>query len=116
MDTHDGHAKTQAFKESLAPPPGGFYEIPYGCLVPLEIDNLLVSGRCISSTRMANGSLRLQPTCMNTGQAAGTAAALCVREGKRPREIRGEALRAILLAQGADLASATRTERVYPPY
>ncbi|MBM4086792.1 MAG: FAD-dependent oxidoreductase, partial [Planctomycetes bacterium] len=62
-----------------------------------------VSGRCISSTRPANGSLRLQPTCMNLGQAAGTAAALCVRQGVSPRQLRGEDLRRVLVEEGVEL-------------
>ena len=103
MDTHDGQAKTPEYKKSLAPPEGDFYEIPYGCLVPLAVDGLLVSGRCISSTRPANGSMRLQPTCMNTGQAAGTAAALGLRRGLRPRDLDGREVRALLVEQGMAL-------------
>lgn len=105
MDLHDGQDKhpLQEYRARRAPPKGDFYEIPYGCLVPREVDNLLVSGRCISSTRPANGSLRLQPTCMNTGQAAGTAAALCVKHDVTPRQIEGEELRGILVRQGMEL-------------
>ena len=103
MDVHDGQTKTPEYKASLSPPEGDFYEIPYRCLVPLDVDGLLVSGRCISSTRMANGSLRIQATCMNTGQAAGTAAALCVQRGIQPRELSGSELRQILIEQGMEL-------------
>lgn len=79
------------------------YEIPYRSLVPRNIDNLLLSGRCISSDRETNGSLRIMPTCMATGQAAGTAAALAVKEKKKPRELNGKTLRETLISQGADL-------------
>jgi hypothetical protein len=105
MDLHDGQDKhpIAEYRAQRAPAKGDFYEIPYGCLVPLGVENLLVSGRCISSTRPANGSPRLQPTCMNTGQAAGTAAALCVRQGMSPRQLRGEELRGVLRQQGMDL-------------
>ena len=103
MDVHDGQTKTPEYKASLAPPPGDFYEIPYGCLVPLDLDGLLVCGRCISTTRMANGSIRIQATCMNTGQAAGTAAALCVQRGVRPRDVSGAELRGVLVEQGMEL-------------
>jgi glycine/D-amino acid oxidase-like deaminating enzyme len=105
MDLHDGQDKhpIEEYRARRAPPKGDFYEIPYGCLVPLEVENLLVSGRCISSTRPANGSLRLQPTCMNTGQAAGTAAAVSVRRGITPRQVAGEELRGILAEQGMEL-------------
>ncbi|MBN2310297.1 MAG: FAD-dependent oxidoreductase [Candidatus Hydrogenedentes bacterium] len=56
---------------------GQSYDIPYGCLVPAGLRNLLVAGRCLSSTRQANGSARVMGTCMATGDAAGVAAALC---------------------------------------
>jgi hypothetical protein len=60
---------------------GGSYDIPFGCLVPRGLSTILVAGRCLSSTREANGSARVMGTCIATGQAAGTAAALCVRRG-----------------------------------
>ena len=116
MDLHDGQNKhpIQEYRAKRSPPAGDFYEIPYGCLVPIEVENLLVSGRCISSTRPANGSLRLQPTCMNTGQAAGTAAALCVARDTTPRQIRGEELREVLVEQGMDLCAAPPVGRRPP--
>lgn len=66
---------------------GEYYGVPYGCLVPLEIEGLLVAGRCISATSQAAGAIRVMPPCMGIGQAAGTAAALCAKTGKRPREL-----------------------------
>jgi len=51
------------------------------------VDNLLVAGRCISAGYLAQGSLRIQQTCMATGQAAGAAAALSVRDDVTPREL-----------------------------
>jgi len=57
---------------------GQSYDIPFGCIIPKGSRNLLAAGRCISSTREANGSARVMGTCMSTGEAAGTAAALCV--------------------------------------
>lgn len=105
LDLHDGQDKhpLEEYRAARRPPDGDYYEIPYGCLVPLEADGLLVAGRCVSSTRAANGSLRLQPTCMNLGQAAGTAAALCLAAGTAPRDLDGVALRAALVEQGVEL-------------
>ena len=105
MDLHDGQVKhpMEEYRAARRPPEGDFYEIPYGCLVPRDMDGLLVSGRAVSSTRPANGSLRLQPTCMNLGQAAGTAAALCVQQSLQPRSIDGIELRGTLVAQGMEL-------------
>lgn len=84
-------------------PPGATYEIPYRCLVPLRVDGLLVAGRCISVTHEALASTRLTPTIVTLGQAAGTAAAMAVREGLSPRRIDTDRLRASLIAQGVDL-------------
>ena len=109
LDLHDGikfsENKTQLEKE-LAPirvPKGDWYEIPYGCLVPRKVDNLLTCGRCISSDREANGSLRIMPTCMATGQAAGTSAAMCLKSRTKPRELDGKAVRKKLFEQGVDI-------------
>lgn len=62
------------------------YDIPFRCLVPLQIENLIVAGRCISGTHIAMGSYRIQPTCYALGHAAGTAAALAVKNNIRPRD------------------------------
>jgi hypothetical protein len=78
-----------------------YYEIPYRCLVPRAVENLLVAGRPISATHEGAASARVIPPCYATGQAAGTAAALCAREGILPRALDGPRLRALLRKQGA---------------
>lgn len=80
---------------------GEYYGIPYGCLVPKEVEGVLVAGRCLSSERFANGSARNQAHVQAMGQAAGTAAAISVKTGRLPREIDVAALRQTLSAQGA---------------
>ena len=62
-------------------------EIPYRCMIPKKIENLLVAGRCISCTHIAQASLRKVPICCTTGQAAGTAAALSVKMNLKPRNL-----------------------------
>ncbi len=84
-------------------PSGTSYEIPYRCLVPLAIDDLLVAGRCISTTHEALASTRLTPTVMTLGQAAGTAAALSLGAGVSPRALDARTLRERLAADGVDL-------------
>jgi hypothetical protein len=88
-------------------PPGTSYEIPYRCLVPRRIDDLLVAGRCISTTHEALASTRLTPTVMTLGQAAGTAAALALAAGVRPRALDAHVLRERLIADGVDLRRPT---------
>lgn len=77
-------------------PPGEYNEVPYRCLVPLQIDGLLVAGRCISATFAAQAAVRVQDNCRAFGQAAGTAAALAVRLGVQPRHIDFQMLRRAL--------------------
>ena len=66
---------------------GDYFDIPYGAIVAQDIDHLLMAGRCISASHLAQASLRIQQTCMATGQAAGTAAALSLRENTSPRRL-----------------------------
>ncbi|MBN2153710.1 MAG: FAD-dependent oxidoreductase, partial [Candidatus Lokiarchaeota archaeon] len=76
------------------------YTIPYRCLVPKRVDNLLLAGRNISGTHVAHSSFRVMPICANVGQAAGIAAALCASRGVRPRDLEAAAIQRILLNQG----------------
>lgn len=60
---------------------GLWYTVPYGCLVPVGVENLLVAGRCISATREGFGSVRVIGPCMGEGQAAALAVAVAGRRG-----------------------------------
>jgi len=85
---------------------GGSYDIPYGALIPRGVRNLLVAGRCVSSTREALSSARVMGTCLAMGQAAGTAAALCATANAWSGDVRSvdvRRLREVLRAQGAVL-------------
>ena len=62
-------------------------KIPYRCLYSKNIGNLLFAGRNVSATHIAMGTLRVQNTVATLGQAAGTAAGLCVKHGVNPRAI-----------------------------
>ena len=66
---------------------GRWYGVPYRCLLPKNVEGLLVAGRCLSATSDAAGAVRVMPPVMAMGQAAGTAAAIAVKEGQTPREI-----------------------------
>lgn len=79
------------------------YDIPYRCLVPLEVDSLLIAGRCISSEQQPYESHRAMVPIMAIGQAAGAAAALCCRTGTLPRQLDVAQLQQRLIAQGAEL-------------
>ena len=85
------------------PKDGGSYDIPYRCLLPKTIDNLLAAGKSVSTDRPAY--LRYLHQTMVTGQAAGTAAALSVKKDVTPRELQKDIkeLQDNLVAQGAIL-------------
>jgi len=77
------------------------YTIPYGCLVPKKIDQLLLAGRSISGTHKAHSNYRVMPICLNIGQAAGAAAAIAVKSGRTVREVPAAEIQKHLLAHGA---------------
>jgi len=81
------------------PPPDEFYEVPYRCLVPKGVDNLLIGSRCISATHEAHASLRIMPVVAGIGEAAGIAAAWAVRERILPREVDGARLKAAMFRE-----------------
>lgn len=83
---------------------GGSYDIPWGCLVPQKLANVLVAGRCVSADRDAHGSLRVMGPCLAMGQAIGTAAAFYVEDNLNDsRQIGVSALRERLRTGGAVL-------------
>ena len=77
----------------------GRYGIPYECLLPVEIDNLLVACRGASFSHLAASSARLSRTMLQLGEAAGSAAALCIRNGCTPDTVDISVLRRILHAE-----------------
>lgn len=97
----DIHAPSGTGVALQAMAPGTSYAIPYRCMLPRGLEGLLVAGRAISATHEAAASARLSPTCMALGEAAGTAAALAVRDGVSPRQVDPARLRRLLQAAGA---------------
>lgn len=79
---------------------GEWYEIPYRCLVPKGMKNLLVAGRCISSTHEAQASYRIMPYCAELGHAAGAAVSVAVKNGTDLPEVDMAQLQTILKSEG----------------
>jgi hypothetical protein len=77
--------------------------IPYRSLLPRNVEAMLVAGRCFSSDLVANDIMNLIPPCVAMGEAAGTAAALSVKEGVAPRDLDYTILHNHLLDQGVPL-------------
>lgn len=106
----DIHPYTPAWT-SPYPPVRNVYTIPLKTLIPRAGDGLLVASRSFSATSEAAGSARVIPTTMALGQAAGAAAAVCVREGCTPQDLTRipalvKRVQQVLLSQGAYLGPA----------
>lgn len=77
--------------------------LPYRSLLPQNIANLLVAGRCISADDAIMGRLRLIPVCSATGEAAGVAAAMAIRQGVDAAVVDVTELQSLLGDQGVRL-------------
>lgn len=97
VDIHSPDSKEQVCRH-VQP-----YQIPYRCLVPLKVEQLLVAGRCISGSYEAHASYRVTGNCVAMGEAAGTAAAESIRLGCTPREVDGRVVRSLLEKNGVRL-------------
>lgn len=75
------------------------FALPYRCLVPQQVEGLLVCEKNISVSHVANGATRLQPVVLGLGQAAGMAAALCVEQRCQPAELPVEQVQEALLTE-----------------
>ena len=83
---------------------GESYGVPYRCLCPRDLDNVLVAGRTISSDRTANGTLRVMPSCFCAGEAAGMAAKYaCDMAEVNIHRVDTQTLRRRLMEEGAYL-------------
>jgi hypothetical protein len=107
VDIHDPTGKGTILKRI---PISEAYDIPLRCLLPREVDRLLVAGRCISGTHEAHSSYRVTPIAMATGHAAGVTAALAARSDRSPREVPYTEVQRELLRQGAILRPEIRDE------
>ncbi len=103
VDIHEPLPGARSASADRCPPPGQSYGVPFRCLVPRQVENLLVAGRCLSATHEALASVRMMPSCMAMGQAAGTAAAMAVQGSILVRQVDPRALRIRLMEQGVVL-------------
>ena len=105
----DHHAGSNTRWEYV--PNGDTYDIPFGVLVPRQVENVLIAGRCLSADHDAHASVRSMGQCMAMGQAAGTAAALCAASDLAPSALNISRLQSRLIADGALISGAHETSR-----
>lgn len=99
----DVHAVTAVTTDTVHLRPDTVYRIPLRSLLPRDLDNVLVVGRCIGATHEAAAAFRVTPISMAIGQGGGVAAALAVARGEGPADVPYPLIRERLLAQGARL-------------
>lgn len=93
-----------AFGVVILPTTGRYFQVPYGIMVPQKVENLLMAGRCVAGDRMSHAATRQMVCCAVTGQAAGTAAALSVKEKVEPSKVNIQGIRSRLERQGVRTA------------
>jgi ribulose 1,5-bisphosphate synthetase/thiazole synthase len=87
------------------------HDVPYRSLLPAKLDGLLTAGRCISATHMGAAAGKSMGNCMATGHAAGLAAAMAVKAGIAPRELKAAAIRDRLRADGVTFEVGDRDQK-----
>jgi hypothetical protein len=92
------------------------FQIPFGSLVPKDVDGLLVAEKSISVTHIVNGCSRLQPVVMLIGQAAGMAAALCLDRNLDPRELDAAELQDELIEAGVAVYPFSDLYNAHPAF
>jgi len=87
----------------ILPSTGRYFEVPYGCMVPLEVDNLLVAGRCVAGDMVSHAAMRNMMACTVTGQGAGVAAAVSLQQRTTTANVDIALVQAELARQGVRL-------------
>ena len=93
----DGHGML------VLPTTGRYFQVPYGILVPQGVENLLVAGRCVAGDKVSHAATRSQMCCAVTGQAAGVAAAVSLKDGTTTGRVDVARVQSALKKQGVRL-------------
>ena len=92
------------------------YNLPMGCLLPQSVDDFIVAEKSISVTNIVNGTTRLQPVVLQIGQAAGTIAALSIKENLSPAKLSVRKVQNRLLEQGGYLLPYLDVPKDHPRF
>eukprot|EP00008_Paramoeba_atlantica_P013218 CAMPEP_0201479040 /NCGR_PEP_ID=MMETSP0151_2-20130828/3781_1 /ASSEMBLY_ACC=CAM_ASM_000257 /TAXON_ID=200890 /ORGANISM="Paramoeba atlantica, Strain 621/1 / CCAP 1560/9" /LENGTH=570 /DNA_ID=CAMNT_0047860359 /DNA_START=27 /DNA_END=1739 /DNA_ORIENTATION=- len=87
----------------ILPTTGRYFQVPYGCLVPVDVDNLLVGGRAVAGDMASHSAMRNMMACTVTGQGAGVAAAISVKTNQTTHQLQIDKVQAELKRQGVRL-------------
>ena len=87
-------------KIAIMPSTGRYFHVPYGIILPQNVENLLVAGRCVAGDKTSHAATRQMMCCAVTGQGAGVAAAVSVKDNAGLREIDITKVQKALVNQG----------------
>lgn len=85
----------------VLPTSGRYFQIPFGILIPQKVENLLIAGRCVAGDKISHASVRNMMCCAVTGQGAGVAAAVSIKDGVNTGEVNISHVQTALQKQGA---------------
>ena len=97
----------------IIPTTGRYFQVPYGICLPQKVENLLVAGRCVAGDRISHAATRQMMCCAVTGQGAGTAAAVSVKQGKTCSRVDIPTVQQALEKQGVRILH-NRHNRAFP--
>ncbi|GAB4340291.1 MAG: putative intracellular survival FAD-dependent oxidoreductase IbeA [Candidatus Abyssubacteria bacterium] len=84
----------------ILPTTGRYFQVPYGIVLPQKVDNLLVAGRCVAGDRVSHAATRQMLCCAVTGQGAGVAAAVSLKDNVVCRRVNISKVQSALKRQG----------------
>jgi len=85
---------------AILPTTGRYFQVPYGIITPKKVENLLVAGRCVAGDKVSHAATRQMVCCTVTGQGAGVAAAISIKDNVNCRNVNISKLQKSLKKQG----------------
>ncbi|MGD9325714.1 MAG: FAD-dependent oxidoreductase, partial [Desulfobacterales bacterium] len=84
----------------IIPTTGRYFQVPYGIMLPQKVENLLVAGRCVAGDKISHAATRQMMCCTVTGQGAGIAAAVSLKDNVTCRAVNIATVQKVLKKQG----------------
>lgn len=94
--TEEDKEKIKKLKNIDTKPEEKFFEVPFRCCVPEDIENILIAGRCVSADFEAQSALRIQQVCRALGEACGHAAYIAIRKNQSLWHVDGSEVRSLM--------------------
>lgn len=89
----------------MLPTTGRYFQVPLGCMIPTDVNNLLVAGRCVAGDKISHSAMRNMMACTVTGQGAGVAAAISVKENVNVADVNIKNVQHELTRQGVTIGN-----------